>query len=114
VAATSVVIIRLVRNCALERMIQYAELLDFITGAGDYWIPAFAGMTAAFLSGATLSHKRRGKVGVLVARSAHTRIGISTYSAPLLSLSCTSVGEPGSARRSTATSPSIWAAMSSR
>jgi len=25
-------------------MIQYAELLDFFTGAGDYWIPAFAGM----------------------------------------------------------------------
>jgi hypothetical protein len=32
-------------------MIQYAALLDFFTGAGDYWIPAFAGMTAAFLSG---------------------------------------------------------------
>jgi hypothetical protein len=59
-------------------MIQYAELLDFFTGAGDYWIPAFAGMTAAFLSGATLSHKGRGKVGVLVAGSSHTRIGIST------------------------------------
>src|SRR3979490_1785672 len=27
----------------------------------------------------------------------YTRIGISTYSAPLESLSCTSVGEPGSA-----------------
>jgi hypothetical protein len=59
-------------------MIQYAELLDFFTGAGDYWISAFAGMTAAFLSGATLSHKGRGKIGVLVARSRHTRIGIST------------------------------------
>jgi hypothetical protein len=59
-------------------MIQYAELLDFFTGAGDYWIPAFAGMTAAFLSGATLSHKGRGKVGVCVAPNRHTRIGIST------------------------------------
>ena len=44
-------------------MIQYAELLDFFTGAGDYWIPAYAGMTVVFLSGA---------------RRAHTRIGIST------------------------------------
>jgi hypothetical protein len=78
VAATSVVIIRLVRNCALERMIQYAELLDFITGAGDYWIPAFAGMTAVFLSGVILSHKGKAKVGILVARNRHTRIGIST------------------------------------
>jgi hypothetical protein len=59
-------------------MIQYAERLDFVTGAGDYWIPAFAGMTAAFLSAATLSHKGRGEVGVRVARSRHTRIGIST------------------------------------
>jgi hypothetical protein len=59
-------------------MIQYAVLLDFFAGAGDYWIPAFAGMTAAFLSGATLSHKGRGGIRVLVARRAHTRIGIST------------------------------------
>jgi hypothetical protein len=59
-------------------MIQYAELLDFFTGAGDYWIPAFAGMTAAFLSGATLSHKGRGWASIRVARSRHTRIGIST------------------------------------
>jgi hypothetical protein len=59
-------------------MIQYAELLDYFTGASDYWIPAFAGMTAAFLSGATLSHKRRGGIKVLVAGGAHTRIGIST------------------------------------
>ena len=59
-------------------MIQYAELLDFFTGAGDYWIPAFAGMTAAFLSGATLSHRGKGKVGAGVAGSTHTRIGIST------------------------------------
>jgi hypothetical protein len=35
-------------------------------------------MTATFLSGATLSHKGRGKIGVCVAGSAHTRIGIST------------------------------------
>jgi hypothetical protein len=42
-------------------MIQYAEPLDFFTGAGDYWIPAFAGMTSASLSAATLSHKGRGK-----------------------------------------------------
>jgi hypothetical protein len=48
-------------------MIQYAELLDFFTSAGDYWIPAFAGMTAAFLSATTLSHKGRGKIGILVA-----------------------------------------------
>ena len=59
-------------------MIQYAVLLDFFTGAGDYWIPAFAGMTATLLSGATLSHKGRGKVSSRVARSRHTRIGIST------------------------------------
>ena len=59
-------------------MIQYAELLDFITGAGDYWIPAFAGKTAAFLSGATLSHKGREGIRVCVARNRHTRIGIST------------------------------------
>jgi hypothetical protein len=58
-------------------MIQYAELLDFVTGAGDYWIPAFAGMTSAFLRD-TLSHKGRGKVTVRFARSGHTRIGIST------------------------------------
>jgi hypothetical protein len=59
-------------------MIQYAELFEFFTGAGDYWIPAFAGMTAAYLLSATLSHKGRGKGGVLVAGSTHTRIGIST------------------------------------
>jgi hypothetical protein len=93
-------------------MIQYAELLKFFTGAGEYWIPAFAGMTAGFLFGT--SRKGRGKVTVRFARNRHTRIGISTYSAPLFSLSCTSVGEPGSASLSTATSPSIWAAMSSR
>ena len=54
-------------------MIQYAELLDFFTGAGDYWMPAFVGMTATFLSGATLSHKLRALVAIR-----HTRIGIST------------------------------------
>jgi hypothetical protein len=59
-------------------MIQYAERLDFFSGAGDYWIPAFAGMTAAFSSGATLSHKGRGEAGGCVARNRHTRIGIST------------------------------------
>jgi hypothetical protein len=58
-------------------MIQYAELLDFFSGAGDYWIPAFAGMTATLLSGA-LSHKGRRKVSIRVARNRHTRIGIST------------------------------------
>ena len=59
-------------------MIQYAELLEFFTGAGDYWIPAFAGMTAAFLSGATLSHKGRGKMASVSREADHTRIGIST------------------------------------
>ena len=59
-------------------MIQYAELLDFFAGAGDYWIPAFAGTTVVILSGATLSHKGRGQIGVLVACGTHTRIGIST------------------------------------
>src|SRR5262249_20266570 len=44
----------------------------------------------------------------------YTRIGISTYSAPFASLSWIRVGEPGSASFSTATSPSSWAAMSSR
>ena len=66
------------RHHPRKRMIQYAALLDFFAGAGDYWIPAFAGMTAAFLSGATLSHKGRGEIRVRVARSRHTRIGIST------------------------------------
>jgi hypothetical protein len=36
------VIIRLVRNCALERMIQYAAAVRFLTQAAAYWIPAFA------------------------------------------------------------------------
>jgi hypothetical protein len=59
-------------------MIQYPEMLDFFTGVCDYWIPASAGMTVAFLSSATLSHKGRGKVSARVAGRAHTRIGIST------------------------------------
>ena len=67
-------------------MIQYAELLDDFTAACDYWIPAFAGMTAAFPAGATPrasfarlgSHKGRGEVGARFARNGHTRIGIST------------------------------------
>ena len=58
-------------------MIQYAGLLDFLTGAGDYWIPAFAGMTSEFLLD-VLSHKGRGKIGVPGAWTGHTRIGIST------------------------------------
>jgi hypothetical protein len=59
------------------------------------------------------AHPRRSRdVDVLLRR--YTRIGISTYSAAELSLSWISVGEPGSARRSTATSPSICEAMSIR
>jgi hypothetical protein len=61
---------------------------------------------------ASPSHKGRGKQARCL--NAYTRIGISTYSAPLESLSCTKVGEPGSASFSTATSPSIWAAISSK
>jgi len=45
-------------------MIQYAELFEFFIGAGDYWTPAFASMTVAYLLSATLSRKGRGKVGV--------------------------------------------------
>jgi CheY-like chemotaxis protein len=41
----SAVIIRLVRNCALERMIQYPRDLRRNREATAYWIPAFAGMT---------------------------------------------------------------------
>jgi hypothetical protein len=40
------VIIRLVRDCALGRMIQYSTTMAF-SRAGDYWIPAFSGMTKA-------------------------------------------------------------------
>ena len=71
------------RTDFLTQAQQYAELLDFFTGAGDYWIPAYAGMTVVFLSGA---------------RRAHTRIGISTYSAGLFSSLRISVGAPASAR----------------
>jgi len=39
-------------------MIQYAALPETYMHAGDYWIPAFAGMTA-LARGATLSHKGR-------------------------------------------------------
>jgi hypothetical protein len=59
-------------------MIQYPEMLDFFTGVGDYWIPASAGMTVAFLSIATLSYRGRGRTSLGVARNRHTRIGIST------------------------------------
>jgi hypothetical protein len=59
-------------------MIQYAEMFDVFTCAGEYWMPAFAGMTTALLSGATLSHNGRGDFRVLVAGCTHTRIGIST------------------------------------
>src|SRR4029079_3678351 len=60
------------------------------------------GLKAAWVSSGPSSDKR------------YTRIGMRTWSEPLGSLSSISVGEPGSARRSTATSPSSWAAMSSR
>jgi hypothetical protein len=33
------VIVRLVRNCALERTIQYAGTYQFIEEASDYWMP---------------------------------------------------------------------------
>jgi hypothetical protein len=57
------------RHHPRRRMIQYAALPETFIPAGDYWIPAFAGMTA-----------------VLVERPSrfagnddcHTRIGIST------------------------------------
>jgi hypothetical protein len=38
------------RECApddrLQRMIQYSETLRIFCYGGDYWIPAYAGMTA--------------------------------------------------------------------
>ena len=37
------VIIRLVRNCALGRMIQYAVAVRFFIRAAAYWIPRFRG-----------------------------------------------------------------------
>jgi hypothetical protein len=54
------------RHHPRKRMIQYAERYEFFIGACDYWIPAFAGMTAIYLLSAVLSHKGRGKVRVLV------------------------------------------------
>ena len=42
-------------------MIQYAALPETYMHAGDYSIPAFAGMTA-LARGATLSHKGRGNI----------------------------------------------------
>jgi hypothetical protein len=59
-------------------MIQYAGMFDVFTGAGEYWIPAFAGKTVAFFSGATCSHKGTGMSRARVAGRGHTRIGIST------------------------------------
>jgi hypothetical protein len=59
-------------------MIQYAAQFEAFICAGDYWIPAFAGMTALVLPSATLSHKGRGKIRVRLARNSYTRIGIST------------------------------------
>jgi hypothetical protein len=42
-------------NCAvivrLDRTIQYAVACAFTLGAGDYWMPAFAGMTNERLIG---------------------------------------------------------------
>jgi len=46
------------RHHPRKRMIQYAALPETYMHAGDYWIPAFAGMTA-LARGATLSHKGR-------------------------------------------------------
>ena len=37
------VIVRLVRNCALERTMQFAAAFRSIAAAGVYWMPAFAG-----------------------------------------------------------------------
>jgi hypothetical protein len=43
-------------------MIQYAAPFEICVLTGDYWIPAFAGMTAiACWQNATLSHKGRGE-----------------------------------------------------
>ncbi|MET3907927.1 hypothetical protein ABID59_002268 [Bradyrhizobium sp. S3.3.6] len=41
-AKNSAVIVR------LDRTIQYAAAAVGISGAGDYWMPAFAGMTKKF------------------------------------------------------------------
>jgi hypothetical protein len=53
-------------------MIQYAVRFEVFIHAGDYWIPAFAGMTAVFVGWPACFSA--GNVGV----SSHTRIGIST------------------------------------
>jgi hypothetical protein len=37
------VIARLVRNCAQERAIQYAEPFNFLTDACGYWMRRFRG-----------------------------------------------------------------------
>jgi hypothetical protein len=37
-----------VRNCALERMIQYAAAVVNDREFPAYWMPAFAGMTSEF------------------------------------------------------------------
>jgi len=42
----SAVIVRLVRNCALGRTIQYSVTSRIPTDVGVYWMPAFAGMMA--------------------------------------------------------------------
>ena len=35
----------------LDRTIQYAAACPLISGAGDYWMPAFAGMTTENVEG---------------------------------------------------------------
>src|ERR1700722_10875412 len=42
------------RHHPRKRMIQYCTALDIYTNAGDYWIPAFAGMTVAYVARAQL------------------------------------------------------------
>jgi hypothetical protein len=49
-AANETVITRLVRNCALERVIQYSRDLCWSREAAAYWIPARASMTAVRLA----------------------------------------------------------------
>lgn len=53
-------------------------------------------------------------VGLYRREPAHTRIGMSTYSASLAPSSSISVGEPGSAKRNSALAVSSWLATSSR
>jgi hypothetical protein len=52
-------------------MIQYAVLLAIIICAGDYWMPAFAGMTAVFID-------RPSRSSPAMTSISYTRIGIST------------------------------------